>query len=101
MDGVWFYVPASAASLTFGVGQGFEYWVTRDADGFSSPHFTAPAASNSDLHGPLFDIFPDPPQRAQVETKHFRVHNENRGGHSFTVRMSDGYSDLLPSRLPD
>ena len=112
IQGGWIYdcagnyveVPAGSASLTASVCAGFEFWVTRDADNFSTltalnapfmAALTAPPGWAADYFWLAFGIFPDPPQRGPMETKHFRVRPEYRDGHSFSVQMSDGYATFF------
>ena len=88
--------------LDVAVGEGMQFCITREGDGWSSLTMTsAPwVASNAGMQSLEDDgdgwsalgKFPDPPQRGPMEMKHFRVHYQNRYSHTFSVRMSDGYS---------
>ncbi len=86
-------VVAGSATLSFSVGRGMEFWITRDADGISSiggaaGPMTAPAAAVYD-GWLLYGVFPSAPQRS-TEPRTFRIHGQ-RWGHEFTVWQSDGY----------
>ncbi len=84
-------LPTGIAALTFSVGLGMEFWITRDADGVSSAIWRAETASGGPLLWSALGTFPDPPQRATpLEARTFRIHT-GRWGHDFTVWMADGY----------
>ena len=87
----WFEVPAGSAMLSFAVGRGMEFWITREADSppIASPHFAADDSSGAPLAWPLYGVFPIPVQRA-TQAVTFRV-NAQRWGNQFTVWQSDGY----------
>lgn len=93
-------VGQSDAQLSFSVGLGLQFWLTREADGWAAPGngslwVADPYGSSS---WSAYGIFPDPPQRSTpLESHSFRV-NAQRWGHEFTVLMSDGYgSRYVPS----
>src|SRR4030095_11785124 len=79
---------------------GLQFWVTRDAeDGSESPP-VAPATgtwtASSNLTVSAVGRFPAPPHRAAPLVDHqFRVNSSTRPGHTFSVRMNDGYRDIF------
>jgi hypothetical protein len=86
--------------MTFEVGQGMEWWITRNADNASTatansgnPYIaTLTGGGTSAYNWRLYGIFPDPPGRSTpLQSREFRI-NANRAEHQFTVWMSDGYS---------
>ena len=100
--------------LDVAVAEGASFWVTREADGWSSQVTTGTpwVASDANMQSLIgsgdgdgwsaLGMFPDPPQRTGLVTKRFRVHNDNRGAHSFSVCLSDGYSTaFVPSYASD
>ncbi len=101
-DHSWDYFPSppDGAALTFSVGQGMEFWITRDADGVSSATWIAEMASGGPMLWSAQGVFSDPPQRATpLEPRTFRI-NSARWGHEFTVWMSDGYRSRFAMSLP-
>ncbi len=84
-------LPTGTAALTFSVGVGMEFWITRDADGISTAPWIAETFSGGPMLWSALGAFPDPPQRAMpLEPVTFRI-QAGRWGHDFSVRMSDGY----------
>jgi hypothetical protein len=95
-----FQVIQGSATMTFEVGQGMEWWLSRDADGATSipvdgsGPFVAELASgngNAAYNWALYSVFPDPPQRPAVQQVTFRINYDTRGNHNFSFHMSDGY----------
>ena len=88
-----FEVYAGSAALSFAVGRGMEFWVTRDADPqpIESPHWTADSSAVAPQVWPLYGVYPavPPPPPQPPEPHTFRIHG-HRGGHLFTVWQSDG-----------
>ena len=97
---------AATATLTFDLGTGMQFWVTRCAeDGTATPPrapqtglWTASANANFIATG----RFPATPLRAAALVPlQFRINATTRPGHLFSVRMSDGYgTDFGPATTP-
>jgi hypothetical protein len=92
-----FQVPAGSAVLSFPMGEGMYFYISRDADNVNTPDESGydayfQANSSAPLVWSLFGVFPDPPNRSTpLQTVEFRLRSE-RANHTFTVLMSDGYS---------
>ena len=88
-----FEVYPGSAALSFPVGRGMEFWVTRDTDPqpIESPHWTADNSAVAPQAWPLYGVYPavPPPPPQPPEPHTFRIHAQ-RWGHLFTVWQSDG-----------
>ena len=97
---------AGAGELSFAVGAGLQFWITRDAENGSTPQRMAPATGTwaagtnpaQVINLSAVGRFPAPPMRGplgQLVPHQFRIKTATRLGHTFSVRMSDGYTTFF------
>ena len=85
------------AVLNFVLGSGMQFWITRDAEDGCAAQPIAPVnaiwTAPSNVPFSALNRFPATPLRAAALVAHqFRIAATNRANHTFTARMSDGYS---------